>query len=163
VVETPNALVNFQIAGTIAGAEYQWNFGDGQKSQSASPSHEYQYPGRYEVSVKVVDRFGCETLLSTVVEVKEYITLYVPSGFSPNGDGINDVLYIGHKLLNQFQFNVFNRWGQLVYQTDNSDFAWDGYDLNGQKLAEGVYAFHARGIDIHGNLVEKTGTITIFR
>ncbi len=163
VVETPNALVNFQIAGTIQVAEAYWQFGDGNKSEALAPSHQYQYPGRYEVSVKVIDKFGCESIIKTVVEVKEFITLYVPSAFSPNDDGKNDELYIGHELLTQFSFQVFNRWGQEVYATDNPDFRWNGDDQNGQSLLEGVYVFQARGIDIHGNLVEKSGTITIFR
>ncbi|MFK7926352.1 MAG: PKD domain-containing protein [Bacteroidia bacterium] len=163
IVETPNALVNFQLAGTIQVAEAYWQFGDGNTSDAFAPSHQYQYPGRYEVSVKVIDTYGCESVLETVVEVKEFITLYVPSAFSPNDDGKNDELYIGYKLLTNFSFRVFNRWGQEVYTTDNPDFRWNGQDKNGQASGEGVYVYQARGVDIHGNLVEKSGTITIFR
>lgn len=101
--------------------------------------------------------------MDTIVEVKEYITLYVPSGFSPNADGVNDRWCVGHKLLTQFQVKVFNRWGAEVCTAANPDFEWDGRDAQGQLLPEGGYAYVVQALDIHGNLVEKAGTITILR
>ncbi|MEM7515207.1 MAG: gliding motility-associated C-terminal domain-containing protein, partial [Bacteroidota bacterium] len=100
---------------------------------------------------------------SRVIEVKKIVALFVPSAFSPNGDGQNDEFFIRERLLNQFQIQVYNRWGQLVYEADNQRFTWDGVGLDGEPIAEGVYTYVINALDVLGDLVEESGTITVLR
>ncbi|MEZ4774227.1 MAG: PKD domain-containing protein [Bacteroidia bacterium] len=163
IAEIPNSLINFRISGNIEVEEYRWNFGDGAASLEAEPAHEYQRPGKYEVIVDLIDRYGCEYQLSGVIEVKQVIGIYVPSAFSPNSDGFNDELTIGYHLISTMDFQVYNRWGERVFATNELDFRWDGHGLSGQVLPEGVYVFHLEARDIHGTEILKSGTITIVR
>jgi gliding motility-associated-like protein len=163
VVEMPHSMISFRIEGTILAEAYRWNFGDGTHITGPNPMHEYQYPGKYEVVVDLIDQYGCEYQLSELVEVKELITVFVPSAFTPNGDGFNDRLTIGHNLLSGIDFQVFNRWGQRVFSSNSLDLAWDGTDLNNTPVPEGVYVYQLKGTDFRGDPVQETGTITLFR
>ena len=163
VVELPQAVVSFAVGRNRELSRYQWNFGDGERSGSPAPVHAYAQPGRYAVTVEVEDVFGCRYQLEDVVEVREVIGVHVPSAFSPNGDGVNDRFTIQHRLIQNLTFEVYNRWGRRIYQTDNLDFAWDGYSSEGHMVREGVYVYRLYAQDYQGRMIEKAGTITVFR
>ena len=163
VIDLPNAVVTFGLDGGIQGDTYSWSFGDGGSSISDAPVHQYQFPGRYNVNVKIVDINGCAYDFSTVVEVRKFSALFVPSAFTPNSDGINDEFYVGHELLRQFTIQIYNRLGNLVFESDEMDFRWDGRDTKGKMVPEGVYIFNATGQDIDGVLFKESGTITVIK
>jgi len=91
------------------------------------------------------------------------VVVSVPSAFSPNGDGVNDFFHIGTNLITDIDFKVYNRWGELVFQTQNPDFKWDGFNQNGKRIAEGVYVYLLDGLDIQGRTIERSGTISLFK
>lgn len=161
VVELPLALINFTANSTIGIDSWSWDFGDGNISNEVSPSHEYKYPGKFLVTLKTVDSNGCELTVTKVVEVIKLVNISVPSAFSPNGDGFNDFYSIGHYKLSEFYFQVFNRWGQMVYETDNPDFKWNGRTLDGKMATEGVYVYVLRALDFEGIKIDQTRTITV--
>ncbi|MEM9932945.1 MAG: choice-of-anchor L domain-containing protein [Bacteroidota bacterium] len=163
VLEVPTAIVTLFVGGNLDGLDYEWDFGDGIQSTAIMPVHEYQFPGRYTVILKTTDAVGCEYELSKTIEVKKIVTLFVPSAFSPNNDGHNDEFFIKERLLNQFRIQVYNRWGQMVYEANNQRFAWDGTGLDGEPVAEGVYTYVINALDVLGDLVEESGTITVLR
>ena len=89
--------------------------------------------------------------------------LLVPSGFSPDNDGLNDIfrpIVIGMKSLNAFR--VYNRWGQLVYSTTQVNDGWDG-NFKGAPQSAGTYVWYAEGITYLGRKVEKKGTMILIR
>ncbi|MCX6315724.1 MAG: gliding motility-associated C-terminal domain-containing protein [Bacteroidetes bacterium] len=99
------------------------------------------------------------------VHVKVYTgpDLYVPTGFTPNRDGKNDVFIpfpVGIKQLNYFR--VYNRWGQLVYSTNALHTGWDG-KLNGTDQPSGTYVWMAEGVTLQGKLITKKGVVTLIR
>lgn len=161
VVELPSAILGFGTIGGIQGERYEWKFGDGFSSIAASPVHEYQFPGRYTVSLELVDRFQCEYSFETEVEVKKIVFVHVPSAFSPNNDGFNDEFFVNTRLLNQFQLRIFNRLGKLVYQTNDPGFRWDGLTTTGQLVKEGVYVVQLQAVDITGIKIQETNLLTV--
>ncbi|MEM6799972.1 MAG: PKD domain-containing protein [Bacteroidota bacterium] len=161
VVELPLALINFSANSTIGIDSWSWDFGDGNRSNETAPSHEYKYPGKFLVTLKTVDVNGCELTVTTLVEVLKRVNISMPSAFSPNGDGFNDFYKIGHYKISNFFFQVFNRWGQLVFETDNPDFEWDGRTLDGRMAQEGVYVYVMRALDFEGVKIDQSRTITI--
>ena len=163
VVEIPQALVNLSVAGLDDAQSYSWNLGDGNTASTPALVHEYEYPGKYEIGVKIITKEGCEVVLREVVEVKQVMGIHLPTAFTPNGDGFNDEYYIGSSLIRQVQFEVFDRWGGRVFIADQPDFRWDGLRENGKEALPGVYVFRLKGIDYQGNDVEKVGTITLIR
>ncbi|RPD50687.1 PKD domain-containing protein [Paracnuella aquatica] len=115
----------------------------------------------YRVSV---ERDGCYATDSIkVVVYKLGADILVPSAFSPNGDGRNDVLkpiLVGMKSLTEFQ--VYNRWGQLVYSTRTAGQGWDGR-IGGSAQGSGVYVFLATGTTFDDRKIVRKGTVMLVR
>ena len=163
LVEIPNAIVNFSIAGNIIGDEFSWTFGDGESSSADEPAHEFQYSGKYNVAVDVVDINGCAFSFNKVIEVIKQINLFAPTAFSPNGDGVNDQFFVNSNLVRQFEITIFNRWGESVFESADPNFRWDGSLDNGNSAPEGVYVFKVRIQDIEGDIWNEKGTLTLLR
>jgi gliding motility-associated-like protein len=90
-------------------------------------------------------------------------SFYVPSGFSPNNDGRNDVfrpILLGMRSLNYFQ--VYNRWGQLVFQTTQQGKGWDGR-LKGNPQDPGTYVWMAQGETYTGQVITQKGSVVLIR
>lgn len=118
-----------------------WEFGDGNSSSQLNPSYQYLLPGIYEVQLFATSPEGCQDSTSQLVTVNNQINFYVPNAFSPDGNGHNDefeIFPIG--LVESYQINIFNRWGGVVYQSNNIDEHWNGY-VNGKLSQEGVYIY----------------------
>lgn len=162
-VEIPFAVVDFNTSSSIALDTWSWNFGDGNTANTSNPTHEYQYPGIYEVRVNTTDINGCKLSASTIIEVKKLVNISMPSAFSPNGDGVNDTYRIGYTQLADFQISVYNRWGQLVYEAVTPDFEWDGRGPDGSLLQEGVYVYVINAVDVDGLEISESRTITLLR
>ena len=88
--------------------------------------------------------------------------LYIPNAFSPNLDGKNDCFRINHhEPFNKFYFKIYNRWGQMVFETDDSSFCWDG-TFNNHSLEVGTYFFYLQAESNCGNIFRK-GDITLVK
>ncbi len=113
--------------------------------------------------VLVVNRYGCS--MEDSIHVKYYTgpDIYVPNAFTPNDDGINDVLRpiaVGISKLNYFR--VFNRNGQLVFQTSQAGQGWDGR-INGDPADMNTYVWEVKGVDYTGKTIFRKGTAVLIR
>lgn len=115
-------------------------------------------------TVRVTGDGGC--FAEDQIKVKVFAggpQIFIPSGFTPNGDGKNDVLRpitVGITQLNYF--SIFNRWGQRIFNTTELNKGWDG-NFKGAPQPAGTYVFQAEGIDYLGNRVYKKGTAVLIR
>lgn len=122
-----------------------WDFGNGQISDQKIPALQ-QYPMNvtsptYTIVLTASNLGGCVATKTKIVTALKSCLIAVPTGFTPNNDGLNDYLYP----LNGFGarnllFKVYNRWGQLVFETRNWTIKWDG-KLNGVAQASGMYVW----------------------
>lgn len=163
VVELPNSTVSFSLNTSEIINSYLWWFTRKDSAVIAQPTYQYQYPGIYPVSLDIVDKDGCMWKREAVVEVKEVFGLTIPTAFSPNGDGYNDDFLIGAWQVSYLFFEVYDRWGRLVYSTEQPDFRWAGKDMKGVDLPEGVYVYRARATFYNGRKTDESGTITLAR
>jgi len=116
-------------------------------------------------SVSVTNQYGCTDTAGIVVKVyKTNPDIFVPSGFTPNGDGRNDLFrptYVGMKTIDYFQ--VYNRWGALLYSHNlNDGKGWDG-TIKSVKQNTGTFIWMVRATDILGNVHFKKGTVLLIR
>jgi gliding motility-associated-like protein len=89
--------------------------------------------------------------------------VYVPTGFTPNGDGRNDVLRPYLAAIKELSFfSVYNRWGQLVFTTNQPGNGWDG-TINGIQQPVGTYVWRLKAVDVVGNVYIRQGTTTLIR
>ncbi|WNJ16590.1 PKD domain-containing protein [Pontibacter sp. G13] len=164
-VDLPLAVVNFEVASTIDLTSFEWRFGDGETSDLESPSHAFGRAGRFKVKAILQDLNGCEYLDETFIEVRNVSGIWLPSAFSPNEDGVNDEYYIAYQDLisGSFQIQIFDRWGQLAYQSSDPAFRWDGILTAGSAAPEGVYVCRITGSYFDGAPFDETQTITLIR
>lgn len=101
-----------------------------------------------------------------VIMVKRFANgsdFYIPSAFTPNGDGLNDVFKIKSAGISRLEFmRIFNRYGQLIFHSTNAGIGWNGI-YNGVQQPAGTYIFCVRGIDFTGNIIERKGTLVLLR
>jgi gliding motility-associated-like protein len=106
---------------------------------------------------------GCEARDSIYIKVYKYADIFVATGFSPNGDGKNEVLKAVPVGIKQFKkFSVYNRWGQIVFTTSNAAKGWDG-KIGGQLQNTAVFVWIASGVDYKGRYIERKGTSVLIR
>ncbi len=149
-------LVLKDLAAQPAGSTYHWNTGETGNSITV------RHPGTYTLSVTSPD--DCTT--TEVLEVRKDCYIDIPNAFTPNGDGINDY-FLPRQLLSSgvigFSMQVFNRWGQIIFETDKTDGrGWDGR-FNGADQPQGVYIYK---IDVVLRGMQKenyTGNVTLLR
>jgi gliding motility-associated-like protein len=118
---------------SLLNASYQhfWDFGDSYNSPSVSnlvnPVYSYSQPSMYNVSLRVKDNFGCEAKITKFDFINYESQLFVATGFTPNGDGINDqVVLRGVSGSADVDFKIFNEWGELVFSSKSNSASWDG-------------------------------------
>jgi gliding motility-associated-like protein len=118
-------------------------------------------------TVLAINNEGCRARDSVMVTVNGTLDcdqehVYIPSAFSPNGDGKNDLWRVRSKILEALTVQVYNRWGQLVYTSDRLDGAWDGL-FNGLPASAGVYGYYVKALCIGGESIERKGNLTLIR
>lgn len=147
---------------------YIWYFGDGITSTEKNPQHLFTQTETYLVQLVAYNNAGCADTAS--MEVSETIIpkLDVPNAFTPNGDGRND--FFGPRAfgVTEIDFKVYNRWGQLVYQSSDPQVAymqnkgWDGTFRN-QPQPMDVYAYTLHVVFNDGTKATKQGSVTLVR
>lgn len=121
-------------------AYYEYDFGDGFVFTEANPNHYYADTGIFELSQVVTNIEGCTDTSSYYLYVGIQNTVYIPNAFSPDDNGVNDVFIpVAHGIEN-YELKVFNRWGDLLYQTNDDTKGWDG-KWNGKPLKQDVYVW----------------------
>ena len=113
--------------------------------------------------VEATSPAGCTGTSRVTIKVYPLVDILVPSGFTPNGDGHNDVLRAIPLGIREFKyFAVYNRWGALVFRTADPLIGWDG-TLGGQSQPSDTFVWMAAGLDYQGNLIERKGTTILIR
>ena len=128
-----------------------------------NPIFNYNKSQNYFISMTASD--GCVTVDTISVKVFDsaIVNIFIPKSFSPNGDGVNDVLYpylAGMKSLTYLK--IVNKFGKLMFETKNSTDGWNGISY-GEKQPMDAYMWIAEGIDNNGNIVQKTGNVLLIR
>jgi gliding motility-associated-like protein len=113
--------------------------------------------------LKVSDGIGCEGFDTVFVKVYEGPKYYIPNAFTPNGDGVNDIFRaIPVGIANTTYFRIFNRFGELVFETNQWLKGWDG-KYKGKDQANGTYVWIVTGTDRNFNKVSEQGTVNLIR
>ena len=119
--------------------------------------------GQHTVTLVGVDNTSaCADTMHLVFELLDPANIFVPTGFSPNGDGHNDVFTVGANFV-ECQFLIFNRWGELVYSDKATTPSWDGKDLSGNVCQEDVYIYKIMATYSTGEEYERVGHVTLIR
>lgn len=174
---TPYITFNDNSTG---GVSYTWNFGDGLSVNGpinstitnvphttgpmVTPLHTYADTGVFNVTLTITTEYGCISNYTYPVVIGGDYAFYVANAFTPDGDGVNDTFKpdgIGIDRDN-YSFLIFNRWGELIFETYNPDTAWDGY-YKGTLSQQDVYVWKIKTKDHTKKEREYYGHVTLVR
>ena len=116
-----------------------------------------------QYTIEITTAAGCMTVDTQMVKVFKEIKFYVPSGFTPNNDGLNDYLKPIQAGIKEFRyFKVFNRWGQMVFDLQSNPLGWNGM-INGKPQGSQVVVWMAEGVGYDDKVYKQKGTCVLIR
>ena len=162
-----NPVVNLSVdilSGDDGDLTFQWADGTILSEYPATQ------PGNYQVAISN----GCETKNASIqvkrsVTMEEDRTMYIPTAFSPNDDGINDKfapITTSDVQIGDYDFAIFDRWGKVLFHTDSPNVSWNGLTQQNSKVATGLYVWRITAtVDVCGEIqkIQKGGEITLLR
>ena len=158
-----NAGETVQLFVTGAGTSFSWSPPATLSDPAiANPIASPVFSTTYVVTA--LNDAGCKDTDTVFIKVKQLPGIYVPSAFSPNNDGRNDIFRpILSEEYSLKEFTVYNRWGQVVFRTSENGAGWDG-KASGLPQSSGVYVWNVAAIDLRtGSKENKRGTFTLVR
>ncbi len=136
-----------------SGDEIYWSTGDTTRSITAGSKQTYWVS---------VNRNGCMAFDTITIDEYPPCVIAVPTAFSPNGDGINDILFVRGQNFTDFELMIFNRWGELIFNTTDTSLGWDG-TYQGKPQPVDTYNYYLKGKCVDGQFSAHKGTITLLR
>ncbi len=152
------------ISNNNSSLDFSWDFGDGNFSNYLNCEHIYQNEGNYQVILKIISPIArCEKTYSEYINLKSDFYFYAPDVFTPNNDGLNDKYKLFVNGVRKFNLYVYDRYGNLVFETDKIDRTWDGTN-KGKLLPQGNYSYKCLMVR-ENDIVEftKFGSIKLIR
>ncbi len=169
VVYIPGGILYTANLSTNATGFY-WDFGDGGTSLEYRPEHLYKKDGSFTITLIATNESGCSdtTRVVDAVLVKKANEVLIPNAFSPGtngvsvGDGKNDIFLPLMRGVTQFDMLIFNRWGQLIFETHDQSTGWDGY-YNGKMCEQDVYMYKVTALLNNGETLVRVGDVNLIR
>ena len=152
-----NTTVNFTNHSTNA-TSYKWSFEDGSKSNTnANPIHDFPSEANIYFVKLTASNNNCSDDTIVPITIVETPIIYVPNSFTPNGDEINNTFFpvIAGGIANEnYTLYIFNRWGELIFESHNKDYGWDG-TYNNKMCMPDTYIWKIEFKESTGNKLKK--------
>jgi gliding motility-associated-like protein len=151
-------------SGVIGTPFYEWTPSDILSCEAcANPEAGPLSEDVYVFTVRIADDNGCdaEAQVRVVVDLYDRV-LYVPNAFTPNGDGTNDFFHVYGYGYNEMLFQVFNRWGEKMFETTDPAEGWDG-TFKGEAMPPGVYVYQVVVYYLDGQEGYEKGSVTLIK
>jgi gliding motility-associated-like protein len=173
LIETPKPGIRYPIAYAVVnypqqlkardfGVDIEWSPPTFLNNSSLiMPTFNGTIDKEYTIAIETVG--GCLTVDTQLVKVFKEVKFHVPTGFTPNQDGLNDFIKpipVGMKEVKYFR--IYNRWGQLVFDLKQDERGWDG-KIGGKLQSTQVYVWMAEGLGINDKLYKQKGTVVLIR
>lgn len=167
---SPATMLETEIGfqnGSQGAINYQWFFENGNPAGSVDENPSSSFPigetGEYEVTLIAYTEADCADTITKVVEIVPAVTLFAPNSFTPDGDLFNERWRVHIQGIDIYDFNlvIFNRWGEIVWESYDPDASWDG-TYGGKIVKEGTYVWRIRAADLFTDKVyEWNGHINV--
>lgn len=151
---------------SVDAIDWFYTFGDGGLDYKSEPMHTYRDTGKYQIMQVVRHESGCTDTLIRQVDVLPYLNYQLPNAFTPNNDGLNDIFRGKGQLpgIQDFKMQIWNRWGEMVFESDSPSEGWNGeYHGSGKLLMAGVYVYTISYRAPRGEMIELKGHVTLVR
>jgi len=143
---------------------YDWTFGGEGTSIEENPTHTFTKPGDSIPVIFIVETAnGCLDTIFGKVGVTEFVRLFIPNAFTPNGDGVDDKFEIKGTPVTDWNLYIYDRWGAQIWSTHNFETQWDGTDRSGNPVPLGTYIYQITGTDYKLEPIAQKGQVTVVR
>lgn len=155
--------VNFFDASYANISTWNWDI-DTMIYNTSSFTHTFTTAGNFVGVLTVTTVWGCSDTAVFSVYVKPEIAIYIPNTFTPNGDGVNDIFYAYGTNWSRIEFTIFDRWGSMIFNTNDAEKGWDGSINNmGDTVMQGIYVYKVYIIDFYGKEHSVMGHVNLIR
>lgn len=156
-------MMQFKPVSNMSAYSYTWIFGNGVISHDSTPRHTFNLPGEYTVTLKVESANGCSNEVSKSFYVSPPLDVYFANAFTPNGNWKNETFGPdGNGRCRSFNMQIFNRWGSMVFSSDNWYKRWNGY-MGDTEMEQGAYNYRATIVDEDGRSYNFYGSVLLIR
>ena len=165
IAELPTSQTIKFLNTSIHADHYLWDFGDGSTSEETNPTHTYTSAGLFDINLTIFNSNACTQTVAiahSTLAIEEGGTIHNLNIFTPNGDAINDELFVNTTNLKSYKIQIFDRYGALLFVSSNISENWKGLYQN-VPLAVGTYYYVIDGVSLNGKEVNKSGSVTIIR
>ncbi len=173
IIEKPRGGITYPVEYAVVALPLELNARDFGATVTWSPATNLNNPHSFKpvfegstdqfYTIEIITASGCVTVDNQLVKVIPFVEIYVPTAFTPNNDGLNDFLKPNLRGIKDLRyFRVFNRWGQLVYESRTEQPGWDG-TIGGILQSTGVYIWMAEGMGVDKRLYKRKGTSALLR
>jgi gliding motility-associated-like protein len=183
VFETPSAQFNVLgsavvnvgepvrfVNKSVGASNYWWDFGDGETSTQEDAVHTYTSAGEFTVQLVASNTDGCTDTLTipALVKTTNRGEVLLPNAFTPSisgpgaGTGRNDIFKPLYRGVTEYQMLIFNRWGELLFETRDLETGWDGY-YKGRLCPQDVYVYKIKATLSNGDVITRMGDIHLLR
>ena len=164
-----DSRVTLKNASSIDVVYWNYHFGDGDSVSPTvkSPLHIYpsEHGGSYLATLKVMNAKGCVSYVEHLIEISPEFSFYIPNAFTPTrNDGVNDTFFGKGVGIVTYHLWIFDRWGNMIFNTADINEGWDGRANNGKDIAqEDVFVWKVQLTDIFGRKHDYIGTVTLVK
>ncbi len=160
---------------SIGGEEYYWDFGDGETSDEFSPVHQYDEEGSYDIILITSTEHGCADTVKKkdAVAAESKCKIIMPNAFTPNPNGPsgghydpdvpninNDIFHPVYEDIRNYKLEIFNRWGEIIFVSNDINVGWDGY-YKGSPVEQDVYVWKITAECYSGQTISRMGSVTV--
>ena len=142
--------------------DYEWDFGDGNSSTITNPSNTYLEPGLYYITLVAIDEKGCSDTITKPINIEEEWYIYIPNTFTPDGNRLNNDFRVSTVGIEKLQIGIYNRWGELIFEAYDKDFAWDG-TYNGVIVTDNTYTYSVQFVTNSGREKKIRGHVNVLK
>ncbi|MBI3509209.1 MAG: gliding motility-associated C-terminal domain-containing protein [Bacteroidetes bacterium] len=153
----PTDITNGSVA-------WSWNFNGTGSSNIQNPCVTLTPgdTGSYCITLTTSNVYGCLDTTNTCIEITN-ISYFIPNVFTPNADGTNDIFTITNEGMKSLRCEIYNRWGELIYEWDSTSGGWDGKTKNGSLASDGVYYYTAHLVDYTDKIYDESGFLHLIK
>jgi gliding motility-associated-like protein len=153
---------------SIGASSYEWYYLGSLIATTPNTSQMFSTAGDYCFNLVATSDAGCIDSVTHCGVIYDREIVFFPNAFSPNGDMLNDEFgpslhNIDFQKVKNFSFVIYNRWGELIFESDNPAQRWNGNNKNNGKMEMDVYFYHCKFVTPYGEVYDKQGDVTLVR
>ena len=142
--------------------KWTWYFSDNSIGNDSIVQHSFSEIGEYQVLLEIETEYNCFDTISKSVVVDNY-TLWIPDTFTPNDDGVNDYFMPNGGGIKEYKMQIFSRWGEVIFLSEDINIGWDGMSKNKNKSMMGSYTYYIEVVNVYNEFYKYEGIIKLIK